>query len=233
MIGMMFDSASHTHADCRKVVVTDEQTSFQSREGVEVFRTGFDSQLPSLARSKAWVEFLRQTAPDSHIVFLDYDVIIQQNLEHVFDQCFDVGLTYREHFRWPINAGIQFLHAARLSRALELYKKVVTVSAESYQDWVVWAADQHALRDLVCADFAGEGPCLHRKNGFEFLLLPCCDYNYSADRNWDLANASYHQKKVLHFKGHHKPAMFAYWRTHFGTETGAPFEKALSPLGSE
>ncbi len=219
MIEMMFATVSLTHPGCRKIIVTDERASFEAAEGVEVFRCALgDDPVPSLSRSIAWVEFLRQAAPDSHVIFLDYDMLVLQSLEPVFVQLFDVGLTYRgDHERWPINAGIQFIHAARLKQARYLYEKALAIFQERYLDWGVWCGDQWAFREMIQAEYRQKGPFLHREGGREVLLLPCDPYNYSPVEAWEQGDDPLADKKVLHFKGPFKAAMYDYWMQHLAS----------------
>lgn len=210
LIQTMFASVSRMHSDHRKVILTDQGTSFESLEGVDIFRSPCSSQ-PALGRSTAWVDFLRQAPADSHIVFLDYDMLIQRSLEPVFESVFDVGLTFRIHHRWPINAGIQFVHASRLERALGFYEKALATLSGKFVDWTVWCGDQWALQELVHADFSGRSAFHHTEGGFDLLLLPGEEYNYSAEAEWHFQPGAYDAKKVLHFKGSQKPAMFDCW----------------------
>lgn len=218
LLDMMFASASRTHPDCRKVLLTDERTPFTVGSDIELKRLDLGDPLPSLSRSIAWVEFLRQAPQDSHVVFIDYDMLVEESLDSVFETVFDVGLTYRPHHRWPINAGIQFLHASRLQQSLKFYEKALAVFEKNYGEWVVWCGDQWAFRHLVNADFEQEGVFLHRENEAEILLLPCDKYNFTPAEEWNVAEESYAGKSILHFKGGAKVAMLEYWTKHLAAE---------------
>lgn len=81
------------HEDCRTVVITNEATCFAEGQADNLFRcAGLDSTRLMFSRSLAWIAFLETI--DTHVVLLDSDILIQENLEDVFRTEFDAGLTY-------------------------------------------------------------------------------------------------------------------------------------------
>ena len=125
----MFASATHFHPHCRKVILTDLQTPCPVISGVQIIRLDLDPTQPMLARSLAWLAFIQQS--DTHIVFLDTDILINANLDHLFAHDFDVGLTYRNQEEWPINAGINFVHGDHLDRGARFHRELVGALSES------------------------------------------------------------------------------------------------------
>jgi hypothetical protein len=205
----MFASAAHFHPRCRQVLLTDLQTAVPHLPDVDVVRLDLDTTRPMLARSIAWLAFIQQS--DSHIVFLDTDILINANLDPLFARDFDVGLTYRHHRRWPINAGINFVHGDHLAGAARFHQRWLERFQTGYAHNTVWGGDQDALRDLVDeADFTRRDIFLHRQHDFEILMLPCVEYNYSSADEHGM-DGDYPEKKVLHFKGRRKPNMLPYW----------------------
>ena len=208
-IGTMFASATLFHPTCRRVILTDRQTPFPADLDCELIRLDIEPNQPMLARSTAWVEFIHQA--DSHIVFLDSDMLLNANLDHLFAQRFDVALTYRNERKWPINAGINFIHGEPVRTGASLLHFVArTVSTGSYHA-AVWGGDQDAVRDLLDeADTSRTDIYRHRQHGFDILMLPCAEYNFSTPNGTDMPG-HYPDRKVLHFKGPRKPAMLPYW----------------------
>ena len=113
-IQTMFASARRFHPDCRAVVLSDQATRFPPRADIDIIRYELDAQQPMLARSIAWLAYLR--AARGHTVFLDSDLLINGDLSHIFAVDFAAALTYRDgDSKWPINAGVNFAHGDHLS----------------------------------------------------------------------------------------------------------------------
>ncbi|MEM7134241.1 MAG: hypothetical protein AAF702_48675 [Chloroflexota bacterium] len=212
----MFASATFHHSNCRRVVLTDQQTLFPAALDCEPIRFDLDPSRPMLARSTAWREFIGQA--DSHIVFLDSDMLINASLDHLFTQSFDVALTYRDDAKWPINAGINFVHGNRLAGGRAFHTLWLDHFQQAHDQATIWGGDQDALRDLLNeADFSRHHDFIHTQHGFDILLLPCADYNFStADQHG--MTGHYPQTKVLHFKGRRKPNMIPYWERYLEDE---------------
>lgn len=221
LTAMMLESARLFHPGCRTVVLSDRHTKFNPRASpflkpfhpdTEIIRFELDQTRPMLARSTAWLEFLRQA--DTHVVFVDSDILFNANLDDVFEWNFDVALTYRDQEHWPINSGIGFVHRDNLARGIAFHEKWLELVQGTYADTADWGADQDAAQELLSeADFTRADAYLHRQNGFGVLLLPCADYNFSSASGTPMTGV-YPDKKVLHFKGHRKPSMSAHWKRH-------------------
>jgi hypothetical protein len=213
----MFASAAHFHPGCRKVLLTDAHTALPFAGDIEVIRLDLDPRQPMLARSTAWLTFLQQA--DAHVVFLDSDILINANLDHVFAPDFDIALTYRAQAKWPINAGINFAHGQRLERARAFHQMWLDQFQARYPHEAVWGGDQDVLEELVStADFSRSDTFRHQQHGFELLLLPCALYNFATEDQHGMTG-HYPDKKVLHFKGRRKPHMFPYWQQYIKPAT--------------
>ena len=166
----MFASAAHFHPGCRKVLLTDTHTALPFAEEIEVIRLELNPRQPMLARSTAWLTFLQQA--DSHVIFLDSDILINTNLDHVFVQDFDVALTYRAQATWPINAGINFANGRRLEQAQAFHQMWLDQFRTRYSHEAVWGGDQDVLEDLVnTADFNRNDTFHHQQHGLKYF---CC-----------------------------------------------------------
>ncbi len=199
--------------------MTDSATPFPADAGYEVFRVdGLDPARLMFSRSHAWTRFLERA--DSHVVYLDGDMLIQEDLEPLFMQEFDAGLTYRDNAQWPINAGIQFFHRRRLDRGVAFLRDCLRLFETRYQASAAWGGDQDALRDMtVGADFTRSDTHLWRSaDGYDVLLLPCARYNFSS-REVKMPGP-YLGIPVLHFKGKRKDDMLPYWRQHLAQKSG-------------
>ena len=212
-IQTMFASARRFHPDCRCLILSDEATPFPPLRDIQLIRHGLDTGQPMLARSIAWLEYLRQA--DSHVIFLDSDILINGDLAHVFARDFAVALTYRDgDSKWPINAGINFAHGRRLGQAAAFHQLWLDEFRAAHGDRSVWGGDQDTLRELFSAvDFAREDCFSWRLSALDILFLPCQRYNFSTSYTHEM-DGHYPESLALHFKGKRKPQMFPYWHKH-------------------
>lgn len=212
LLDIMFASAERAHPRCRKVVLSDLETPFPAGAPFEVLRYDVDPAQPILSRARCWAEFLSHC--DGHVILLDADVLIAANLEHVFRSSFDTALTTMRDERWPINAGIQFVHGGPRSRAKDFYERLLERMLEGEAAGWQWGGDQDALREMASrARFRRRATVsLHRENGFRIKLLPCSAYNFST-RDADMSDV-YPDALALHFRGRRKRFMPGYWSQH-------------------
>lgn len=83
---------------------------------------------------------LRQPV-ETHLLFADVDVLINQNLEPAFDGTFDLGLTRRINEVSPINNGAMYVDKDGASKALTFFEGAL----ERCGDKDHWGADQEAI----------------------------------------------------------------------------------------
>ncbi len=209
----MFASARLFHPDCRLVILSDRETPFPPQPDIELIRYELDRQQPMLARSRAWLQYLR--AAPGHTIFLDSDLLINGDLAHVFAEEFAVGLTYRDgDKKWPINAGINFAHGAALPAAARFHQLWLDEFRAAYSHRSVWGGDQDALRALFAAvDFARDDSFTQPLGALAIRFLPCARYNLSTANAAEM-KGYYPDATVLHFKGKRKPFMFPYWQRY-------------------
>ncbi|MYE26703.1 MAG: hypothetical protein F4X87_05715 [Chloroflexi bacterium] len=212
-IHTMFASAARFHPDCRLVILSDQHTRFPPHPAAEIIRYELDPMNPMMSRSIAWLNYLRRA--DGHTIFLDSDILINGDLSHIFADDFAVCFTYRDgDAKWPINAGINFVHGRHLANAADFHARWLGRYRAAHHDYSVWGGDQDTLRELFAAvDFAREEPFTQPFGDFDIRFIPCAIYNFSTKIAEDM-DGYYPDARVLHFKGRRKPFMLPYWRTH-------------------
>lgn len=85
------------------------------------------------------VERLRRPV-DSHLLFVDVDVLIHRNLESAFEGVdFDLGLTNRAHPTAPINNGVMLVPEHGAAGALLFFEEALRICGTH------WGADQEAI----------------------------------------------------------------------------------------
>lgn len=211
-IQMMFASARHFHPNCRQVILTDQATRFPHHSDTEIIRYDLDSTNPMLSRSIAWLGYLKRA--DSHTVFVDSDILINASLAHLFEYQFDIMLTYRDWQKWPINAGINFVHGDHLDKAYKFHQMWLERFRTQYQHASVWGGDQDVLGELFQdVDFTQSESFTHTQNDITIRFIPCSVYNFATDDQYGMTE-HYPDRKVLHFKGKRKAQMLPYWNTY-------------------
>lgn len=217
MLSTMLASAERSNPGCRKVVLTDRKTSFSGVD-VEPVRLDIDPTLAMLSRFRAWSLFCSRA--DSHVAFLDSDILVCADLAHVFEDNFDVALTYRAWQVTPINAGVVFAHGGSLTRATRFYETAFERNRTDYPNKLQWAGNQETLRDMTDrADYSRSDSFIHEQCNFRVKLLPCSTYNFSTPD--ERMNGSYPHAKILHFKGRRKDDMIPCWERISSRTAGA------------
>lgn len=127
--------------------------------------------------------------PDEPLIHIDTDVIVQRNLEHVFGESFDLGVTRRyrtltiegesKPHAAPYNGGIIFLRNRNIARAL--YDACVALPEEKQE----WFGKEFAMKRI-----AEEGR-------LKVKQFPGFEYNYSPDSKDENVETKY----MVHYKG--------------------------------
>lgn len=182
-------SAKKHMPDVPVIQLTDEHSD--TLYGVdEVRRIGGD--LPMAVR-----RMTHHASLDGDWLFVDTDVVIQQDVSDVFKEAFDVALTDRMGtdlegtpyaVAMPFNMGVTF------SRCPKFWEEAKTRLKALHHDLQVWEGDQY----VVCR-MANE--CLHGNGDYRVKVLPGRIYNYPPSKQDDYAHAS-----IVHFKGRARKA---------------------------
>lgn len=216
MIKLLFASARRTHPGCRRVILTDEHTQFPDMpDDVEIFRYQLDISKLTMSRTIAQLEFLRQSKGETHIVFVDTDILIQGNLDKLFTKNFDVGLTYRQNFM-PINGGVIFINGRGYWRASIFMERILGLMRDRYIEWQSWYGSQLALKEAInlTSTLTNEVIIVDHDWGMRVLLVPGSIYNFTTPET-EVMDKHYPDKVILHFKGPRKELMFPYYEKYF------------------
>jgi len=163
--------------------------------------------------------------PGAKVVFLDSDTLITRDLNEVFSEAFDVGLTVqRLGFRIdldsdgvhqntqvsPINGGVIFcratLPATRLfSLLLERFNKLAAnnaIKGKWTENIKKWGGDQFALMSLL-GRAAVTGTTDTTLDGILVRFFDCSLYNFTPhDRDFRIEDLQ--RAAICHFKGRRK-----------------------------
>ncbi len=215
MIQMMFASARLFHGDSTGVVLTDEDTQFESTmgPGVQICRNEMDKRSLMLERTRAQLRYVQASRFERPMVILDSDILINSPLTPLLHREFDVALTWRENDSMPINGGFMILNNPRPEVVKRFFARFADIYRTEYPGQAAWFGDQMALRDCLGLNL---GEMSERSivdiDGCRFLLLPCETHNFSPDNQYAEICTPLSDKVVLHFKGERKRLMEPFWR---------------------
>ncbi len=184
---IMVASVKQAMPHAKVVQLTDNNT--KPILGVdEVIRKYWDGQRLMPYRFLHMKEF-----PEPNALFLDYDVVVLKDFSHLFEDDFDVGLTYRDETdpslrlsplvqeTMPYNTGVMLSKLSGRGFWEEAYEICLGMPDQSQG----WWGDQLAIKKL--AD----------RTTLKLKKYPCALFNYSP-AHWE---EDLSEKFVIHYKG--------------------------------
>ncbi|NDJ18749.1 hypothetical protein [Myxacorys almedinensis] len=231
LIDLVFRSACLFHPKCKKVMLSDQTTTFDYLDrDIEVYRTKTDTDsIPlMLNRLLTQISYVRYNNSHSNLTFLDSDILINANLEAVFQQDFDIALTYRELEDMPINWGVMFISKKGQRKAIGFLEKVANIYREKYLTSNIFWCDQYALIDAIGREhfFKRQSNVLCVENT-KILLVPCETYNFSPEPTLNSIVPELKNRKIIHFKGPRKQLMPIYWNTYLKARQHSSIAQSL------
>jgi hypothetical protein len=226
MAALAFQSAALFHPECRRVILTDDATTFPGLpDDVEVVRRPLDPTKVMYERMVSELEFIREHGRDSNLLFIDADMLINGPLDSLFARDLDLGLTYRDLPDMPINGGLIAVARHGHAAAEAFLGRVVGVMQTKYAHTLGWYCDQYAIIDTIGRERFERRPSDPIDvDGTHIALWPCDTHNYSPRNRWRKILLRESRRKIIHFKGPRKRLMRPYWEAHLEplTGTGSP-----------
>jgi hypothetical protein len=216
MIEILFRSAAIFHPDCRKVVISDRDTNLAAlSDDIEIHRLELDREAVMLSRLKGQIDYVNHHDFASDVVLLDSDILINGDLEPLFQRAFHVGLTYRELDEMPFNGGVILVSKQNQQAAIAFLEKVYQIYQQEYAKHSTWWGDQYALIDAVggLQRFSQRQRDVLDVENSQVLFVPCDNYNFSPENRFRSLFAISPDQKILHFKGYRKRLMELYWQS--------------------
>lgn len=217
MLDLLFRSVRLTHPQAACVLLTDSSTRMQGiRGGVQRIEGPVDHAALMLSRSRAQAEFVARSDFRRPLVLLDSDILLNGSLRPLFDEDFDVGVTWRPIKNMPLNGGLLVLHNRRPEVAKAFFARFLRTYVERFagDGNGAWYGDQLALQECVGLSRQQLAQQTQvEKDGCRIRLLPCDTYNFSPENRLDAIADGLPDKLVLHFKGQRKRLMQPFWET--------------------
>lgn len=181
---------------------------------------------------QGWLEFVKSDLFDRPTILVDPDLVLQRDPSAVFEEDFDVGLTWRDisGFAKPkdfnehantqqINAGVIFLNPKRKEAVVHFFEKCVVDLLSLNPDFWQWYGDQESLQRVsdVGDEFEYQ-PEIKDVDGVRIRQFLCDEYNFSAPNlpNGNPNTAEFSDPYIVHFKGFRKQIMFPYAAQYLG-----------------
>ncbi len=221
MIEMLFRSARIFHRNVICTLLTDDQTNMDKLATVFQRRNyAIDHQALILSRSLAQFKYIDEFDFSHPLLLIDSDILVNGSIQSIFDEDFDVALTWRNNKLMPINGGLIILNNRRPDVVRDFFRRFIFIYQTSYSDPQnsQWYGDQLALRDLIDQspeDFSNNRVVV--VDGCRILLLSCDIYNFSPENKYQEICTGLPGKVILHFKGERKRLMTHFWNAWIKT----------------
>lgn len=212
---LIWSSTSFAKANMYFITSADSGKVFE-QNNIKTVHLHIDRAKPMLERVKAMLGYVESEAFANDTVFLDTDAFPNKPLEQVFDNSFDIGVTYRLTPGYmPLNEGVIFCSARdkdavrRFFRTyLATYEALMSapVIAAYYGDVARWRGGQLSLNAVAPPiDRHVDGVVV--QDGITFRFLPCDLFNYWVETPPAHDEAELDDKFILHLKGDSKPML--------------------------
>ncbi|MEM1282514.1 MAG: hypothetical protein AAGG81_03070 [Chlamydiota bacterium] len=222
----MFGSVRKLHPDCRCLFVTDEKTELELPSYIDTLRVHRQSNFLQYERFNAYMKSFDVISTESHVIFLDMDIIVQENLDHIFDQNGDLFYTFQREgsgsiplkenhsIVFPINNGFIAVRSGQVEKTSYFWAKILKnclrIEDKKYHYWfgmqmvLRYYFSEH-LETLQKQGCSATPPW--RCKGMNIAFLDAEFYNY---KPIDASSVPL-DVKVVHFKGKSKLHMLSYW----------------------
>jgi len=208
---LLYQSAKKFHSECRFVILTDEKTEF-ALEGAEIRRYPIERLKVALSKLQAVSQFLENNNDNTHYVIMDTDMLIQKNLDPLFDGTFSIGLSYRLH-PYPLNGGLTLISQGHREEGRIFTDDIIRLVEKKKESLHSWWGGQKALIEYFRLDrFVTRKSDLMTCKGIPFRFFPCETVNFTPDFENGLKEIPI--PYIIHFKGKRKSFMPPYWEKY-------------------
>lgn len=174
-----------------------------------------------IAEVEAWRQYLHSPDFDRLTLFLDPDIIMQHRRGALWDDDYDVALTWRTdaNVRHGINAGVIGCRPERKDAVIGFFDRVSSTLAALPAEDHNWYGDQEALCQITgLTDPAASPQDRLMVDDASVRILPCLDFNHSTsvDEEGNPILEYAPDPVFIHFKGARKLITFQYARQFLG-----------------
>jgi hypothetical protein len=141
---------------------------------------------------KLWQRFIAEQPDGEHVILMDVDMVVLQDLAPAFDRQFDIGATRRTKANWPYNGGVVFVRVNQRTKAF--LEQWAEIDERMYRDEKFHAPYSHKYKGQNQSSF---GYMLeHNTTGAEIVDFPCAVWN-ACNEDWSNIDDD---TRVIHLK---------------------------------
>ena len=195
------------YSDHQIIIFTDFSSVIKKNINAHIVRFNFNSQYPMYNRNRLMKIYVNSNKFDQNTIFLDFDTILNLDTKKIFNNNFDIGLTYRKNDKlMPINEGVIFAKVQSKERVIIYFNKLNDIYRYLSKDKIInivfdniliWRGGQLSLSAFL------QWKKLYLGNNYinkiNFLILDSNYYNFTPIKS--ISHEELISKKILHLKG--------------------------------
>lgn len=195
------------YSDHQIILFTDFSSVIKKNINAHIVRFNFNSQYPMYNRNRLMKIYVNSNKFDQNTIFLDFDTILNLDTKKIFNNNFDIGLTYRKNDKlMPINEGVIFAKVQNKERVIIYFNKLNDIYRYLSKDKIInmifdniliWRGGQLSLSAFLQWKKLYLGH--NYINKINFLILDSNYYNFTPIKS--ISHEELISKKILHLKG--------------------------------
>tara|TARA_B100000989_G_scaffold210628_1_gene159796 strand:+ start:3415 stop:4398 length:984 start_codon:yes stop_codon:yes gene_type:complete len=195
------------YSDHQIILFTDFSSVIKKNINAHIVRFNFNSKYPMYNRNRLMKIYVNSNKFDQNTIFLDFDTILNLDTKKIFNNDFDIGLTFRKNDKlMPINEGVIFANAQNKERVIIYFNKLNDIYRYLSKDKIInmifdniliWRGGQLSLSAFLQWKKLYLGH--NYINKINFLILDSHYYNFTPIKS--ISHEELISKKILHLKG--------------------------------
>lgn len=222
LINAQYKSIKKFHPNSEYILLTDLKTSLDIDPRIKIIRQPMETDFVDYESFNAKVSFLKNTKIKTHFIFLDWDMLLQSNLDHIFDSGDDLYFTFRDLLPMPINDGFIGVKGGDLNKTCEFFdfllERFRQFSSFTFYSWYgLQLVLKHFFLKKILELIREKKELVFDLPDFKIRFLDGSIYNFNPAIH--VINRLYPNKKIVHFSKSKKKLMNAYWTLFFEKES--------------
>ena len=195
------------YSDHEIILFTDLSSVIKKNINANIVRFNFNPQYPMYYRNRLMKIYVNSNKFDQNTIFLDFDTILNLDTKKVFNNNFDIALTYRKNDKlMPINEGVIFAKVQNKKKVIVYFNKINEIYRYLSKDKIInmffdniliWRGGQLSLSAFLQWRKLYLG--YNNINKINFLILDSYYYNFTPIKS--ISREELISKKILHLKG--------------------------------
>jgi hypothetical protein len=214
-ISLLRESATQCNPNFDLIVLTTPDTPHDEFNfDYERIDCEIDKKCLMRERNRVQFEYIMRNSDDKiPFVILDTDILLNVDPVTLFDEDYDIGLTWRANDEMPINGGVVLVSNRNPSASRAFYRQLYENQVNDPVELAHWFGEQRSMAKIIGLDsskLANTGKLL--KSGVNYRLFPCETHNHTP-RYLPVFGRTM-SPFILHFKGTAARFMGQYWKYH-------------------